>query len=56
MIGAQPLVQLYTITGQRERDRGQWAFYYTSPQSFIIAFSHLLASLGTSVNSDWWDH
>ena len=26
-----------------QRKRGQWAVYYTSPQSFIITFSYLLA-------------
>ena len=26
-----------------ERERGQWAVYYTSPQSFIITFSYSLA-------------
>ena len=25
-----------------ERERGQWAVYYSSPQSFIITFSYLL--------------
>ena len=27
-----------------QRERGQWAVYYTSPQSFIVMFSY---SLGT---------
>ena len=32
--------------------RGHWAVYYTSPQSFIIAFSYLLAQQlrGLSLN------
>ena len=28
---------------ERERERGQWAFYQTSPQSFLITFSYWLA-------------
>ena len=27
----------------RERERGQWAVYYMSPQSFMIMFSYSLA-------------
>ena len=26
-----------------QREKGQWSFYYTSPQSFKIMFSYLLA-------------
>ena len=25
------------------RERGQWALYYTSPQSFMLTFSYMLA-------------
>ena len=32
---------IYSI--QIQRKRGQWAVYYTSPQSFIITLSYLLA-------------
>ena len=36
-----------------ERDRGQWAIYYTSPQSFIISVQFIgLTTLGTLVNFD----
>ena len=27
----------------REREGGEWAVYYTSPQSFIVTFSHSMA-------------
>ena len=39
---------------ERERERGQWAVHYTSPQSFIITFSFFvgLTTLGPSVNFD----
>ena len=33
------LIPKYNIT---QGGRGQWAVYYTSPQSFIITFSYLL--------------
>ena len=35
------LVLYVSIRNQGER--GHWAVYYTSPQSFIITFSYLLA-------------
>ena len=33
----------YLVFIIREREREQWAVYYTSTQSFIIMFSYLLA-------------
>ena len=28
------------MTGRNQEGRGQWAVYYTSPQSFILTFSY----------------
>ncbi len=41
-----------------QRGREYWAVYLTSPQSFIIAFSYLLAlqHLGILLNFDWCQH
>ena len=38
--------------------RGQWAVYYTSPQSFILTFSYRLAQQiwGLLMNFDWLVH
>ena len=33
---------VYTDKNPRQRERGQWAVYYTSPQSFTITFSYSL--------------
>ena len=36
-------------------ERGQWAVFHTSPQSFIVKFSYLLAQQlwGLLLNFDW---
>ena len=44
-----------TIEKYKQIERGQWAFYYTSPKSFIIMFSYSLA-LKTLVNFDLLAH
>ena len=43
------------IKRERERDRGQWAVWYTSPQSFILKFSFLFIGLKTyeTFNGFW---
>ena len=42
VIGAGVVKYLSRIT-VNQGGRGQWAVYYTSPQSFIIMFSYLFA-------------
>ena len=47
---------LVSIFSQRERERGKWAVYYTSPQSLIITFLiRWLNNFKTVVNFDWLD-
>ena len=39
----------------RKRDRGQWAVYYASSQSFTLTFSYSLAKQlwGLLIDFDW---
>ena len=32
-----------SFQSKEKREKGQWVVYYTSPQSYIITFSYLLA-------------
>ena len=53
-------VSNYSLTkwGLRQGERGHWAVYYTSFQSFIIMFSYSLAYQlwGHLFNFDWLFH
>ena len=42
-----------TLKVQTQRERGQWAVYYTGPQSFMITFSYSLTTLVNLLNFDW---
>ena len=55
MLTEQGKVIFNSSTAQYQRARGQWAVYYTSPQSFFYNVFLFVDSttLGTLVNFDW---